>query len=98
MSNDKRIVKGRVTGLVFGLCTNVQYEDSCVRPGNKNLVTDSTVVSEASTQNGICEHVIVQVIEPKIVESPRPQPKPVPVPKVLTVADILQHVEPKKAQ
>jgi hypothetical protein len=104
VSNDKKIARGTVTGSVFGLCTNVAYEDGCQRPGDKNLVTGSVVISEALVVNGICEHTVLKVCEPKTVEVrevPKPQPKRqvIPVqPVAVTVDQIVRQAEQRKAQ
>src|SRR5258708_1594837 len=94
-------VKGRVTGSLFGICTNISYEDGCQRPDDKGLVTNSEVISEVSVVNGICEHQVLEVREP-YVPAPKPEPirQPLPTPqtKPLTVESILKSVEAKKAQ
>jgi hypothetical protein len=84
--------KGIVTGSLVGIASMILYthEDGsqCPRPGPREIPIGTLIESEFSVESGLCEHFIVSVTEPK----------PVPVPKVLTVADILQHVEAKKAQ
>ncbi len=84
--------KGVVTGSLVGIASMIIYthEDGsqCPRPGPRDLPIGTLIESEFSVESGLCEHLIVSVKEPK----------PVPVPKVLTVADILQHVEAKKTQ
>src|SRR5258707_1055960 len=97
MPNDKK-VKGIVTGALFGICTNIAYEDGCQRPGDKGLVTNPVVISETSTINGICEHVLIEIREPF---TPAPKPEPIrptrtvqPVrPAALTVDQIVKQVD-----
>src|SRR6267154_2830611 len=102
MPNDKK-VKGIVTGALFGICTNIAYEDGCQRPGDKGLVTNSVVISETSTVNGICEHTVLKIREPF---TPAPKPEPIrPTRTVqpeqrapLTVDQIGATAEQRKAQ
>jgi hypothetical protein len=60
-NNERKIVKGVVTGLVLGLVTNIQYQDGCCRPGAKDLAVGSEIISEATVVSGICEHEIIEV-------------------------------------
>src|SRR5258706_14422107 len=84
--------KGIVTGSLAGIASMILYTHAdgsqCPRPGPRDLPIGTLIESDFSVESGLCEHLIVSVTEPK----------PVPIPKVLTVADILQHVEAKKTQ
>src|ERR1700687_4652281 len=94
-----KIVTGVVTGHLAGVCSMIQYQDGCARPGNKSLEKDSTVTSEAQIISGVCEHFVLEVRAPAKPQTIRTvAPQPVPQAKPLTVQNILATVEQRKAQ
>lgn len=100
-----KIVKGRVASQLFGICTNIVYDDGCVRPGDISLEVGSMVTSNAEVQDGVCEHYDVQIAQvpkpaapvAKVPVAPvAAKPKAMPAPKVITAQDILTAREKPK--
>lgn len=85
-----KTVRGKVTGSIFGICTNIAYDDGCCRPGDKSLEVGTVVTSNAETENGICEHYDVQVVAvPRQVTAPQPAPRAVKKEQPITVESII---------
>lgn len=100
-----KIVKGRVASHLFGICSNIIFQDGCVRPGDIGLEIGTVITSNAEVIDGICEHFDVQIVQvpkpaapiAKVPVAPvAAKPKAVPAPKVITAQDILTAREKPK--